>query len=85
MCLHHADNESRNDMTNTTTHKHRKSDAAWRAQFGDAAGFGASQNSFHGECYATGAHVVTAVCRCGAHLVVCPAGAYRIERRKWQA
>ena len=66
-------------------HTHRKNEAAWRTQYGDAAGYGAAQTAFHGDCDATGAHVVVAVCACGANLIVCPAGGNRPERRKWQA
>ena len=69
----------------TATHAHRKSDAAWRIQYGDAAGYGAAQIAFHGDCDVTGTHVLVAICACGASLVVCPAGGNRPERRKWQA
>jgi len=66
------------------THTHRKNDAAWRTQFGNEwAGVGAAHLAFHGQCDVTGAHVLVGVCTCGAHLVVCPSGADRPERRKW--
>ena len=69
----------------SAVHRHRKSEAAWRTQYGNAAGIGAAHNAFHGQCDATGAHVLVAVCACGANLIVCPAGGDRPERRKWLA
>ena len=71
----------------SAVHRHRKSEAAWRTQYGEAAGYGAKHafHAFHALCDATGAHVVVAVCACGANLIVCPAGGNRPERRKWQA
>lgn len=77
-----------------STHRHRASTRAWNQRTnGDSriGAFGASDRSFiHGRgadatdfCTATGTHIITDICTCGAQRIYCPSGMDRHAHSAW--